>query len=728
MTDLKTLLDENNQNIKDYIDNKNNLLNLRLDFNDTEESQQIKLINQAWENENLNKYFSEQNKAVIVNNIGMMDKQFCLSVNILNETKLKEVFPKDTIIYIDNNNYKFKTDGFLHVDYSNSSFVGLTSEDGLNIDDYINKPITFTNIYKRHYEKDYQVATITNAAINFTNISTTKSPQNDNDIVNKKYVDNMKDSILGEGISETFDTLKEIQDWMEGEGVNATELTEAIAAETERAQSVENEIKEKYLPKSSNSNKEAYIEYANNGLELDMGGKSGISLTTGDSIDLTTNYGVIITSDVSNGGLTVNLSGGRVGNAADPIENTDLTTKQYVDKIENKIPTTTSDLTNNSDFQTSAQVAEAIANADISADLTDYVTNSELASTLSEYAKIENITGDVPFSHDWKDITSKPEYFDTNWELIDNKPTNLATTDQINSLKDEISDKISKTTDILEEIDAETENTIGWNFQNTYISNINSISGSGATISYYQDTYPTIKLEATNSSIAITKGLSLTGDERLFLCTKSNNAPDSLSITSANSILLNVGSTDDSYIKANGNIKLPSNYSILDENGNDRLVNQSSINTLIDDNGLIFKSDETDSVSDGFSLTKNSTNSEMLDFYFSGMSGQLNCSGGLFLGGNSGITLSSGGEISIQVANSSLIISDNEVKLSAHTSIPIYLNTVSGVKTYNQIEIIKSRPDDTTGHSSIILYDDNDNEYEIYVDTSGKLSCNKITT
>lgn len=47
----------------------------------------------------------------------------------------------------------------------------------------------------------------------------------------KKYADDLKDEILGEGIKDTFDTLVEIQTWIEGAGVNATELTEAIAAE-----------------------------------------------------------------------------------------------------------------------------------------------------------------------------------------------------------------------------------------------------------------------------------------------------------------------------------------------------------------------------------------------------------------------------------------------------------------------------------------------------------------
>lgn len=47
----------------------------------------------------------------------------------------------------------------------------------------------------------------------------------------KAYADDLKDAILGEGIKDTFDTLKEIQDWIEGDGVNATELASAIAAE-----------------------------------------------------------------------------------------------------------------------------------------------------------------------------------------------------------------------------------------------------------------------------------------------------------------------------------------------------------------------------------------------------------------------------------------------------------------------------------------------------------------
>lgn len=49
----------------------------------------------------------------------------------------------------------------------------------------------------------------------------------------KAYADDIKEAILGgEGLKDTFDTLLEIQTWIEGDGVNTTELTTAIAAET----------------------------------------------------------------------------------------------------------------------------------------------------------------------------------------------------------------------------------------------------------------------------------------------------------------------------------------------------------------------------------------------------------------------------------------------------------------------------------------------------------------
>ena len=433
---------------------------------------------------------------------------------------------------------------------------------------------------------------------------------------------------------------------------NNQNIKNYIDKETTRAQSVENEIKEKYLPKSSNSNKEAYIEYANNGLELDMGGKSGISLTTGDSIDLTTNYGVIITSDVSNGGLTVNLSSGRIGNAADPIENTDLTTKQYVDKIENKIPTTTSDLTNNSDFQTSAQVAEAIANADISTKLTDYVktneldnyvTDSDLESTLSEYAKIENITGDIPFSHDWKDITSKPEYFDTKWELIDNKPSDIMTLNEYQEYIDQITDNTNEISSLSTGVYAAQQ------------------KADEAMLKAETAITTDINGKIQISGIEFNNNASIDYSEEYGVAIYTPNGNITLSPPSSGSI------------KLNGNVTIPSNCSILDENGDDRL-NTSSINSA-------------DSIS-----------------------------------------ILSAQEVRIQGTDSALILNANEVILSASTAYPvIQLASPSGALTYSQLEIKKYQPIQGD-HSSIILYNGDGKKYEIYVSEDGKLTCEEIVT
>jgi hypothetical protein len=43
-------------------------------------------------------------------------------------------------------------------------------------------------------------------------------------------------------LEETYDTLVEIQEWIKGDGVNTTELTIAIAQETDRATKKEAEL------------------------------------------------------------------------------------------------------------------------------------------------------------------------------------------------------------------------------------------------------------------------------------------------------------------------------------------------------------------------------------------------------------------------------------------------------------------------------------------------------
>lgn len=61
----------------------------------------------------------------------------------------------------------------------------------------------------------------------------------------KAYTDEVKAGILGEGITETYDTLVEIQNWINGAGVNATELTEAIAAEAKNREDADKAINAK---------------------------------------------------------------------------------------------------------------------------------------------------------------------------------------------------------------------------------------------------------------------------------------------------------------------------------------------------------------------------------------------------------------------------------------------------------------------------------------------------
>jgi SWI/SNF-related matrix-associated actin-dependent regulator 1 of chromatin subfamily A len=62
----------------------------------------------------------------------------------------------------------------------------------------------------------------------------------------KGYADSIKADLLGEGaISETYDTLKEIADWIAGDGVDATELSSAIAAEAKLREEADNALSDR---------------------------------------------------------------------------------------------------------------------------------------------------------------------------------------------------------------------------------------------------------------------------------------------------------------------------------------------------------------------------------------------------------------------------------------------------------------------------------------------------
>ena len=79
----------------------------------------------------------------------------------------------------------------------------------------------------------------------------------------KAYTDEVKAGILGEGISETYDTLKEIQTWIEGDGVNATELTQAIADEARLRSEADTTLQGKIdaIDNHSHANKELLDTY-----------------------------------------------------------------------------------------------------------------------------------------------------------------------------------------------------------------------------------------------------------------------------------------------------------------------------------------------------------------------------------------------------------------------------------------------------------------------------------
>jgi len=59
----------------------------------------------------------------------------------------------------------------------------------------------------------------------------------------KAYADGIKTNLLGDGVlNETYDTLTEIAAWIAGDGVDATELVNAIAVETNERKAADSTI------------------------------------------------------------------------------------------------------------------------------------------------------------------------------------------------------------------------------------------------------------------------------------------------------------------------------------------------------------------------------------------------------------------------------------------------------------------------------------------------------
>ena len=86
-----------------------------------------------------------------------------------------------------------------------------------------------TSIRAEFAAKDLEITTNLNAEI-----ARATAAEADALAQSKAYTDSVKTSILGsEQLESTFNTLTNIAAWIEGDGVNATELTEAIAVETQ---------------------------------------------------------------------------------------------------------------------------------------------------------------------------------------------------------------------------------------------------------------------------------------------------------------------------------------------------------------------------------------------------------------------------------------------------------------------------------------------------------------
>ena len=99
----------------------------------------------------------------------------------------------------------------------------------------------------------------------------------------------MKDAILGEGISETFDTLVEIQNWINGDGVNATELTEAIAAEAKLRKDADDGLQSQINALGVKDGKVAAAEKADEASRLDA---TGVEQVKGIKVNNATNADV----------------------------------------------------------------------------------------------------------------------------------------------------------------------------------------------------------------------------------------------------------------------------------------------------------------------------------------------------------------------------------------------------------------------------------------------------
>lgn len=135
--------------------------------------------------------------------------------------------------------------------YVELPYLGISQETVNALTERVNKLAESDNIIREEYQNadnilsntcaaenaairgEFAAADLENAAKLNEEISRAKTAEEKAYTDAKAYTDEVKTILLGDGVlNETFDTLKEISDWISQEGVDATELTSAIAAES----------------------------------------------------------------------------------------------------------------------------------------------------------------------------------------------------------------------------------------------------------------------------------------------------------------------------------------------------------------------------------------------------------------------------------------------------------------------------------------------------------------
>ena len=181
----------------------------------------------------------------------------------------------------------------------------------------------------------------------------------------KKYTDDMKDALLGEGIKDTFDTLVEIQTWIEGDGVNATELSGAIAAEAKIREDADIEIDGRLDALEAlvgSEGKVAHAELADKATEADHAAEA-------DEADHAADADHADAAGKVDNALTVTLEDGTSvvydGSAVKSFDLTGLATKAYADQAEaDAIATAAADAKSKADAALAAAKTYAEGEAD----------------------------------------------------------------------------------------------------------------------------------------------------------------------------------------------------------------------------------------------------------------------------------------------------------------------------------------------------------------------------